>query len=193
MSDVNNTYGSTYNTGTTRTLVSAVFNHEKDAQSAVDWLRDRGVPESAISVLARHEGETHATNMNDDYDEAGDDAADAGKGALTGVAVGAGTGALLGLAAVTLPVVAPFMAVGALATSLGVVGGTAAAGAIVGGASGALAGALSHWGLNEAESKYYAGEVERGNTFVGVDMSQTVLTRDEVTDAFRRFNGHFSS
>ena len=119
------------------------------------------------------------------------DASDAGKGALSGAAVGAGVGALFGLAALAIPGVGPFITAGALASALGTTGGAVAAGAIVGGTSGGIAGALSHWGLNEAESKYYAGEIERGGTYVGVDVANSNLTESEVRAAFDRFNGQY--
>jgi hypothetical protein len=190
MSDA--TYGGTTSgMGTSREVVSAVFKDSGDAQRAVDWLRDNGVAESAISVVSRRGDDFDATG--DMADEMDDDAADAGKGALTGAGVGAGVGALFGLAAAAIPGIGPFISAGALANALGAAGGGAAAGAIVGGTSGALAGALSNWGLNEAESGYYAGEVERGGTWVGVDLSQTSADRSTVMDAFRRYNGRFSA
>lgn len=170
-------------------IISAVFDSPMDAQRAVDWLRDSGVPHNAITVVQQHNDTSMGTNAYDDDDEAADDAADAGKGALTGLGVGAGVGALFGLAAAAIPGIGPFITAGALASALGAAGGGAAAGAIVGGTSGALAGALSHWGLNEAESNYYAGRVERGGTYVGVDTTQSAVDLDTIRDAFRRFNG----
>jgi hypothetical protein len=170
-------------------IVSAVFPDRGDAERAVDWLRDSGCPDSAITVLARDESYTTT-----DYDkgvERKEDAKDAGKGALAGAGVGAGVGALFGLAAAAIPGIGPFITAGALANALGITGGAAAAGAIVGGTSGGIAGALSHWGLNEADSRYYAGEVERGGTYVGVDLSQTNLTETDVRAAFDRFNGTY--
>lgn len=198
MSDINNTYG----TGGPRSaasmgtggVISAVFDDPRNAQSAVNWLRENGANDNAISVVSRQGDDVNARgDLVDDYDEAADDAADAGKGALTGLGVGAAAGALFGLAAAAIPGVGPFITAGALAHVLGAAGGGAAAGAIVGGTSGALAGAFSHWGLNEAESKYYAGEIERGGTWVGVDLRQTALDRNTVMEAFRRFNGRFAS
>jgi len=177
-------------------IVSAVFSNHRDAQDAVDWLRSNGVSNDAISILARNSNDVYDTGYttdDDDADEAADDAADAGKGALTGVGVGAAVGALFGLAAAAIPGVGPFITAGALASALGPSLGGAAAGAIVGGTSGGLAGALSHWGLNEAESKYYAGEVERGGTYVAVDLDRTSVNRSTIIDAFKRYNGRFAS
>jgi len=176
-------------------MISAVFEDTRDAQAAIDWLRDNGVPSDAVSVVARNQGDNRAIGDlgPEANDEAADDAADAGKGALTGLGVGAGVGALFGLAAAAIPGVGPFIAAGALANALGVTAGAAVSGAIVGGTSGALAGALSHYGLNEAESHYYAGEIERGGTFVSVDLSRTTVGRETVLDAFRRYHGRFAS
>src|SRR4051812_3295091 len=109
MSDLTNRYpgGTNAGMGTTGTgtgVISAVFDDAQDAQRAVNWLRDNGVSESAISVVSR-QGQNYDThgNVQDDYDEAADDAADAGKGALTGLGVGAAAGALFGLAAAAIP------------------------------------------------------------------------------------------
>ena len=175
--------------------VTAVFADAGDAQRAVDWLRDNGVPETAISLMGRHGGEVTAQGQigeDANADEAAEDASDAGKGALTGAGIGAGVGVLFGLAAAMIPGAGPFIAAGALAQALGVTGGAAVAGAVVGGTSGAIAGALSHYGLNEAESHYYANEVNQGGTFVGVDLSQTTVSAFTVQEAFRRYNGRMS-
>ena len=190
MSDLSSTTGASnsYN------VVSAVFHDRDDAEHAVNWLRDNGVPDSAISVVAQHGGQvTGSGAVADDTRDAGDGASDATRGAISGLGIGAGVGALFGIAAAAIPGLGPFITAGALANILGTAGGAAAAGAIVGGTSGALAGALGHWGLNEAESNFYAGEVERGGTWVGVDLGQTTVGSDTVMEAFRRYNGRFAS
>ncbi|HEU4752587.1 MAG TPA: general stress protein [Armatimonadota bacterium] len=174
-------------------IVSAVFDDAMDAQRAVDWLRDNGVPQDAISVASRESDRYHATgDMADEDEPAAVGASDAGKGALAGAGIGAGVGALFGLAAAAIPGIGPFITAGALASALGTTAGAAVSGAIVGATSGGLAGALSHWGLNETESRYYAGEVERGGTYVGVDLERTGLGREVVMDAFRRYDGRFA-
>ena len=172
-------------------IISAVFDNTMDAQRAVDWLRDSGVTEQAISVVSHHGDNYQASGDLSENHEDAKDAGHAGKGALTGAGVGAGVGALFGLAAAAIPGIGPFITAGVLAETLGVAGGAAAAGAIVGGTSGALASALSSYGVSEAESKYYAGEVERGGTFVGVDLDKTTVDRATIQQAFSRFNGRF--
>jgi len=174
--------------------VSAVFDHAADAQKAVDWLRDHRVPEAAISVVARRGDDYSATgDLAHDDDEAADEATHAGSGALTGAGIGAAVGALFGLAAFAIPGAGPFITAGALANALGFAGGAAVSGAVVGGTAGALAGALTHWGMSEHEAHYYAGEVERGGTFVAVDTSQISLGRDEIMEVFRHNHGRVYS
>lgn len=167
-----------------RNIISAVFDSENDAQGAIDDLRSMGIPETAISVARQDAGDGQDRGDAGGHAEAGD----AGKGFLTGAGIGAGVGMLFGLAAVAIPGVGPFITAGALASALGTTAGGAVAGAIVGGASGGLAGALAHYGLNEAESQYYADEVERGAIFVGVSPDSGV-DRDTVLDVIRRHNG----
>jgi hypothetical protein len=174
--------------------VTAVFDNRNDAERAVDWLRSNGVPNDNISVLARHAEDTARVAERTGAERVDDDAgSDLARGAATGLAAGAGVGALFGLAAAMIPGIGPFITAGALANALGAAGGGAVAGAIVGGTSGAIAGALSKWGLDEADANYYAGEIERGGYFVAADLDGTTLTRSDAADAFRRFNGRFST
>lgn len=183
------TYG---NTGTYSTtgggIVSAVFDNESKARDAVDDLRSIGVSESALSVISRR-GDEHFDADVDEHDDTGEHAAHAGEGALAGAGIGAATGAIFGLAAAAIPGIGPFITAGALATALGTTAGAAASGAIVGGTSGALAGAMSRWGMSEEESNYYAGEVERGSVYVGVDLGQTTISQDTAMDILRRHGG----
>jgi hypothetical protein len=182
----------TYPTATIR--VAAVFDHRKDAEKAVDWLRSHDVPIENISVMARTADESAEAAQRMGVERvAQDDTRDVARGAGTGLLAGAGVGALFGLAAAAIPGIGPFITAGALAHALGAAGGGAVAGAIVGGTSGLVAGALSKWGLDKADAEYYAREIERGAYFVAVDLDGTGLTRDEVIDAFRRFHGRFAT
>jgi hypothetical protein len=172
--------------------VTAVFEDRGDAERAIDWLRSHGVPNDSISVMARDANTTAHMAERTGAERVDDDpGSDMARGAGTGLAAGAGVGALFGLAAAMIPGIGPFITAGALANALGAAGGGAVAGAIVGGTSGAIAGALSKWGLDKADADYYGGEIERGATFVAVDLDGSSLTRAEVEDTFRRFNGRW--
>jgi hypothetical protein len=174
--------------------VTAVFHDRDDAERAIDWLRSRGVPNDSISVMARDAQTTSSVAERTGAERVDDDpGSDMARGAGTGLAAGAGVGALFGLAAAMIPGIGPFITAGALANALGAAGGGAVAGAIVGGTSGAIAGALSKWGLDQADANYYGKEIEGGATFVAVDLDGTSLTRAEVEDTFRRFNGRWSA
>jgi hypothetical protein len=182
------------NSTATGTRVTAIFPNRNDAESAVNWLRSQGVPDSRISILARHEQDTARMAERTGAERVDDDpGSDIARGAGTGLAAGAGVGAIFGLAAAAIPGVGPFITAGALANALGVMGGAAAAGAIVGGTSGAVAGALAKWGLDQADANYYGTEVERGGIFVAADLAGTPVTESEAREAFRRYNGKFRS
>lgn len=162
-----------------REVVSRVFTGAEEAERAVDALLAAGVPRDAIAVVSRE-------LLAEPGGVAGGEAAvEAGKGAVTGLGVGAGAGALFGLAALAIPGAAPFLAAGALADLLGVIGGAAATGAVVGGTGGALAGLFHQWGMDASEARRYESEVEQGGVFVGVDVSNSPVSRAAVEAILR--------
>lgn len=169
-------------------VVSAVFEDREAAREAIEALRDLGVSDAAFSVVSRQPEE-----------EAVETAAPAepelrpGLAALDGGGVGAAVGALFGLVSAAIPGAGPFITAGWLAQVLGVAAGSAASGAIVGGTSGALAGVIAHLGVTDAESRFYAGEVERGGVYLGVDLSQTAVDRGTVQGSLERHGGRQSS
>ncbi len=148
------------------TRITAIFDDRQHAEQAITELRRRGVPDDAISVIARRQDDVEVPLRQADSRDAGDDTgARIGKGALAG----AGVGTLFGLAAAFVPGIGPFIAAGTLAGLLGATGGAAAAGAIVGGTSGAIAGAFAKAGYDAEESRHYGSAVERGDVLVTVD------------------------
>lgn len=174
--------------------VSAVFDDRNDAKRAVNRLREIGVDETHISILGRSERDTAtiaSTTGTQRVDH--DPASDVARGGATGAAVGAGVGNLFGLAAAVIPGIGLFITAGALAHALGVTGGAAGGGATVGSAAGALSGVLATWGLDKADADYFGREVERGSTFVAVDLVDGAINRREVEEVFRRFNGRFAA
>ncbi|HVF10343.1 MAG TPA: hypothetical protein VNA16_06055, partial [Abditibacteriaceae bacterium] len=141
--------------------VTAVFDSQAQAESAVNDLRSRGVSDAQLSFVSGHGGGGAGAGAGD----GGDAAEGAGKGLLAG----AGVGALFGLGAALIPGVGPFITAGWLAASLGTAAGGAAAGAIVGATTGAVAGALARSGYSNEEAEYYGGAVEKGGVLVAVD------------------------
>lgn len=170
--------------GTTN-RVTAVFENTSQAEQAITALRQAGVTESQLSIIAPHGEQAQVSGGGSVADDAGDTAERVGKGALAG----AGAGTLFGLAALAIPGVGPFITAGWLASVLGVTGGAIAAGAIVGGTSGALAGAFAKAGYDEEEARYYGGAVERGGVFVAVDTSSGTISADQVRAILSRYGG----
>lgn len=88
-------------------LISAVFDSHREAEAAARELREAGVPDSALSVIAQHSGE----GQGGDYGDAEThEVKEKGEGALKGALGGAGVGALLGIAALAIPGVGPLAA-----------------------------------------------------------------------------------
>jgi hypothetical protein len=173
----------------TMSRVTAIFDSQAQAQNAVQALRQLGVSDSHLSIVARHGDNTAVAGSG----SAAHDSGDAADGATKGLLAGAGVGALFGLAAALIPGVGPFITAGALATSLGAAGGGAAAGAIVGGTTGAVAGALAKSGYDEHESHYYGSAIEQGGIFVAVDTVGSSVSDDQVRATLAQYGGRSAS
>ncbi|MBI1402318.1 MAG: hypothetical protein GC147_03785 [Porphyrobacter sp.] len=163
----------------TRHVASAVFATRPQAETAIAALRRKGIEESAISVISKHDESferEHGHDHHSHHDHADTKASGAGKG----LAIGAGGGAIAGLAALAIPGVAPFFAAGAVAQALGIVGSTAATSAVVGGAIGGITGALMHYGVDEDDARYFEKHLQSGAYWVGVDLDDSRANRAEV-------------
>lgn len=175
----------------TGTIVSAVFDSQNQAEQAVTALRQMGVKDDQLSVVARHADGTVGSGSSA-AGVAGADDGHAGERASKGLLAGAGVGALFGLAAAAIPGVGPFITAGWLASTLGVTAGGAAAGAIVGGTSGAIAGALAKSGYNEQEAHYYGSAVEQGGVLVGVNTDGAATTMSQVSGVLTQYGGRMA-
>ena len=169
--------------------VTAVFDNRTQAEHALTALRQLGITDTQVSVVASQGDDTTVSGGGSVADDAGDTAERVGKGALAG----AGAGTLFGLAALAIPGVGPFITAGWLASALGVTGGAMAAGAIVGGTSGAVAGLFAKAGYDEHEANFYGGAVERGGIFVAVDTSSGRVPADQVRAILAQHGGRTAS
>lgn len=140
--------------------VTAVFADPAQAETAITELRQRGVTDSRLSIIARRV---------EDREVARPPEATAGERVAKGAITGVGVGTLFGLAAAVIPGIGPFIAAGPLAAALGTTVGAAATGAIVGGTSGALAGAMAKADYTKDEIAFYGPLVERGDVLVTVE------------------------
>jgi hypothetical protein len=155
----------------TNTIV-ALYDDLDTAHKVVRDLRDQGIPNDRISLVAQDaSGEfgKYATTKGDTTDGAS-------TGAGVGAVVGGIGGLLVGLGALTIPGIGPVLAAGPLATAVSALVG-AGAGAVAGGVAGGLLGALIDLGIPEEHAGYYAEGVRRGGTLVTVEADETNLER----------------
>jgi len=162
--------------------VAVVFNSHAQANAAADELRQAGVRDDAISVVARREGVT--TNTDGAGDDTGEHMADIAKGAVGGAALGT----ILGIAALAIPGVGPFIGAGAIAASA--VPAAAAAGAGIGAAGGSIVGFLTSHGVDEHDAEYFESHINNGGVFVSVDGTAAGLSSAAVLDILERNGGH---
>lgn len=167
-------------------LVSAVFDSRSEAEAAARELRSAGVPDSALSVIARREGAEGDWGDADTH-EVAEKGGDAVKGAL----IGGGAGALLGIAALAIPGVGPLAAAGAIASSA--IPEAAAIGAGAGALAGGLSGLLKDHGVDEEDARYYEERIHAGGVFLSVDAREASIDRDRLWDILHRNGGHSAS
>jgi hypothetical protein len=165
-------------------VISAVFDSREEAERAVSELRSAGVGDQSVSIIARDEGRTTATDGSGE--DTGEAAGDAAKGALGGAALGG----LLGVAALAIPGVGPLAAAGAIAS--GAIPGAAAIGAGAGALAGGLAGMLKDHGVDESDAGYYEDRIKQGGTFVSV-RDDGDFDAERAREILYRNGGHNSS
>ena len=167
-------------------IVSAVFDDRSEAEAAARDLRQAGVPDSALSVIARHD------QSGGDFGDANThEAKEKGSGALKGALAGGGVGAILGIAALAIPGVGPLAAAGAIAASA--VPEAAGIGAGVGALTGGLSGLLAKHGVSDEDAGYYEDRINSGGTFLSVDTSEAGIGAEQIRDILHRNGGHNAS
>lgn len=165
-------------------LSSAVFDTSSEADRALRELRAAGVSDSALSVIAQHDGSTTTTTGNGEVSEDGDGSV------LRGILGGGALGAGLGIAALAIPGVGPLVAAGAIAASA--IPGAAAIGAAAGAVAGTLNETLLKHGLDQDDAEYYGDHIGRGGVLVTVNDSGS-LSSEDVHDILYRNGGHSST
>ncbi|HEY1016353.1 MAG TPA: general stress protein, partial [Herpetosiphonaceae bacterium] len=146
------------------TTVVGVFNSESAAQAAVNQLRDAGVAQDNISVIARPSGEIvneqgEVISVDEGHMTAGE-----------GLTVGAVWGGLVGLAALALPGVGPLVTSNIFTAAL--------TGAVAGAATGGIAGALiDAASVPEEHARVYEDRVRSGGTLVSAQVDDSLAAR----------------
>jgi hypothetical protein len=131
-----------------KVTISRLFDHCSDAQKAVYQLREAGLAEDDISLIANNADKWFAP----DY------AAGAGKGAAIGAGFGGFGGLLAGLGLLAIPGLGPVVAAGWLAA--------AATGAVAMGAAGSVIGMMAEAGVAVNDAEIYAESIRRGGSLV---------------------------
>ncbi|HEX9954077.1 MAG TPA: hypothetical protein VGB48_02545 [Allosphingosinicella sp.] len=170
----------------TQNIVSAVFDSHSEAEAAVGELRQAGVSDSALSVIARQDSGSGNYGGADTHE-----AKKKGEGLIKGALAGGGVGALLGIAALAIPGVGPLAAAGAIAASA--VPEAAAIGAGAGALAGGLSGLLKKHGVSDEDAGYYENRIGEGGVFVSVDTSTSGITGEAAQEILFRAGGHSAS
>lgn len=163
---------------------SAVFDSQDEAQRAVAALRQAGVADDKMSVIAKHGNRT--TTSTGDGEVTDDDHRNLLRGILGGGALGAG----LGVAALAIPGVGPLAAAGAIAASA--VPEAMGIGAAIGALAGTINESLKKHGVGDDDAEYFGERIKGGGVFVSVDEGAGV-DRGQVENILHRYGGHSST
>ena len=166
-----------------RSTVAAIFEDHRDAERAINALKDAGFSGDQIGVALRDRN-AQGRLVEDTGTHVAEGAV---SGAVGGGLLGGLVGFLVGIGALAIPGIGPVIAGGALASALGVAGGTAAAGAGIGAAAGGLIGALVGLGIPEEEARYFESGFRSGRTLVTVNAGAGRVT--EAVDLLRNYGG----
>lgn len=164
-------------------VVSAIFDEQQEAQQAVAALRQIGVSDSDLSIIAQSKG-TMTTREG-----SGEITDEEHTSYLRGILGGGALGAGLGVAALAIPGVGPLAAIGAIAAT--VVPEAMAIGAVAGAAAGTFNEALKNHGVSDDDASYYGSRMKDGGVLVTVNSSN--IDPSQAQDILYRHGGHSSS
>lgn len=153
-----------------------VFSTRREAELALEELRDSGFSMDKVSIIARDgDREKDIADVEvEDHERVGNKADEgATTGAVTGGVLGGVTGLLVGLGALAIPGIGPIMLAGVEATALA----TALAGGAIGAAAGGLVGGLVGLGIPEEQAQVYSDRVTQGDYLVIVDGTEAEIDR----------------
>src|SRR4051812_23547152 len=152
------------------TTITRVYNDYASAEATVRELKNAGLGDSHIGIVASNADGWHKPGGGDvdpkhDKDRDGKD--DRAEGAAAGSGIGAAAGGAAGVAAglglIAIPGIGPVVAAGWLAAL--------AAGAVGGGVAGGLIGALVESGTSRENAELYVEAVRRGGAIVTAKVS----------------------
>lgn len=154
-----------------------VFSRRRDAEYALDELKNSGFPMSNVSVVAKEVNrgdELSGVNVSDRVGNEADTGA--AVGAVTGTAAGMLGGLLAGVGALVIPGLGPVIAAGTIGATLA----STLAGGGIGAIAGGLIGALAGLGIPEERAQIYSDRLSRGDYLIIVDGRPDEIARAEV-------------
>jgi uncharacterized protein (TIGR02271 family) len=155
-----------------RSTVVGLFDHQTQAEAAINALKAAGFPERDIGVAMRDR-----TSQGELTEGTGTQAAEgAAGGAVGGGVVGGVIGLLGGLGALAIPGLGPIFAAGWLGSTL--------AGAGIGAAAGGIIGGLVGLGVPENEARHFEEGIKEGRVLV------TVKAEDRAAEAAEILRRH---
>jgi uncharacterized membrane protein len=164
-------------------VISAMFDSNDEAQRAVSELRQLGVTDADLSLIAQSKGTM--TTREGSGEVTDEEHSNILRGILGGGALGAG----LGVAALAIPGVGPLAAIGAIAAS--VVPEALAIGAVAGAVAGSFNEALKKHGVSDEDAVYYGERLKSGGVLVTVHADR--VDRAQVQAILRANGGHSST
>lgn len=152
-----------------------VFSKRRDAEYALDELRDSGFPMDRVSVVAKDPGHDNLSGV--DVKERTGNEADTGAavGAVTGTAAGILGGLMAGIGALVIPGLGPVIAAGTIGATIA----STLAGGGIGAVAGGLIGALAGLGIPEERARIYSDRLARGDYLIIVDGRPDEIARAE--------------
>lgn len=164
-------------------VVSAMFDSNSEAERAISELRQMGVSDGALSLIAQSKGTMTTREGGGEITD--EEHTNILRGILGGGALGAG----LGVAALAIPGVGPLAALGAIAASA--VPEAMAIGAAVGAAAGTFNEALKKHGVSDEDAAYYGDRLKGGGVLVTVNTDG--IDSESARETLYRNGGHSAS
>lgn len=164
-------------------VASAIFDDQREAQEAVSALRQMGVSDSDLSIIAQSKGTMTSREGSGEITD------EEHTSYLRGIFGGGALGAGLGVAALAIPGVGPLAAIGAIAAT--VVPEAMAIGAVAGAAAGTFNEALKKHGVSDEDAAYYGDRMKNGGVLVTVHSSN--IDQSQAQDILYQHGGHSSS
>ncbi|MFW6238690.1 MAG: general stress protein [Halanaerobiales bacterium] len=154
--------------------VIGVFDNQSQAEKAVNKIREAGITEDKISIVAKRDNIEGADEQQNQGNDATLTDQNLSGGTTTGGVLGGLAGILGGAGALAIPGVGPILAAGPIAAGL--------TGAVAGG----IAGGLIDMGIPEERGQHYEQQVKQGKILATVEAEQNKI--EDVTN-FMRKNG----